>query len=55
VYIADDLKLGVLLAGLNWVGVYRGLIVLAVFIFLGVRQWSSLLESLLYLLHILAY
>jgi hypothetical protein len=62
VRIANDLKLGILLAGLGWVGVYRGLIVLAVFIFLkvgqcflGVGQWSSLSESLLYLLHILAH
>ena len=53
--IADGLELGILLADLGWVGVYRGLMVLAVFIFLGVGRWSSLLESLLYLLHVLAY
>jgi hypothetical protein len=55
VRIADDLKLGILLAGLGWVGVYRGLVVLAVFLFLGVGQWSSFLKSLFYLLYILAY
>jgi hypothetical protein len=55
IYIADDLKLGVLLAGLSWVDIYRGLIVLAVFLFLGVERWFSFLKSLLYLLHILAY
>jgi predicted CDP-diglyceride synthetase/phosphatidate cytidylyltransferase len=37
-YIANDLKLNILLASLSWVGVYRGLIVLAVFIFLKTEQ-----------------
>jgi hypothetical protein len=37
--IANDLKLNVLLAGLGWAGVYGGLIVLAMFIFLGVGRY----------------
>ena len=55
IYITNGLKLGVLLTDLGWVGVYKGLIVLAVFIFLGVKRWSSLLESLLCLLYILTH
>ena len=35
--------------------VYRGLVVLTVFIFLRVGRWSSLLKSLFCLLYILAY
>ena len=53
--IANSLKLGILLANLGWAGIYKGLIVLAVFIFLGVGQWSNLLKFLLCLLYILAY
>jgi hypothetical protein len=38
IHITNNLKLGVLLTSLGWVGIYRGLIVLAVFIFLGAGQ-----------------
>ena len=55
IYIANGLELGVLLTDLGWAGIYRGFIALAVFIFLGIGQWSSLLESLLCLLYILAH
>jgi len=36
--IVNNLKLGVLLANLGWAGVYRGLIVLVVFVFLGIGR-----------------
>ena len=48
--IANGLELGVLLTDLGLAGIYRGLVVLAVFIFLKVGRWFSLLESLFYLL-----
>ena len=38
IYIANGLELSVLLTDLGWAGIYKGLIILAVFIFLGVRQ-----------------
>ena len=37
IYIANGLELGVLLTDLSQVSIYRGLIVLAVFIFLGIK------------------
>ena len=37
-YIINGLKSGILLTDLGWVGVYKGLVVLAVFIFLGAKQ-----------------
>ena len=53
--IANNLKLNILLASLDYASIYKKLIVLAVFIFLRAGRWSSLLKSLLYLLYILAY
>ena len=38
IHIVNGLKLSVLLADLGQAGVYKGLIVLAVFIFLGAGQ-----------------
>ena len=60
--MANDLKLSILLTNLGWADIYKGLIILVIFVFLGakqyflkVRQWFSLLKSLLCLLYILAY
>ena len=39
IYIVNNLELGILLASLGLAGIYGGLIVLAVFIFLGIGQY----------------